>query len=101
MSEATTADWRRDIVEALDGYVDLDMGTVDVSLGGSSGVRHAQTERFLLCALLLEGQPFGFTWNDVDALRAIEGSGGQYEREEAACRSIADRIAALLPPRKV
>ena len=49
-------------------------------------------------ALLLCGQPFGFTWEDVDSLA---GEQAYYEcgHDEAKLASIADRIAALLPPR--
>lgn len=58
-------------------------------------------------ALCLHGQPFGFTWEDVDALRGlielqaalrktngVPGDGGL-----SPFARLADRIAALLPPR--
>lgn len=44
-------------------------------------------------AIALEGMPFGFTWDDVDALNAA----ADYVPPRLA--SIAARIAALLPPR--
>lgn len=55
-------------------------------------------------ALALHGQPFGFTWEDVDALHlelAEEWSGdtGEAFPHVARLRSLADRIAALLPRR--
>ena len=46
--------------------------------------------RHQLAAIALHGQPFGFAWDDVDRLRATNDS---------ALGSLADRIAALLPPR--
>lgn len=59
-----------------------------------------------LAALALHGQPFGFTWEDVDLLRrAAEDAGvglyGEEERAEAGrdFSALAARIAALLPPR--
>jgi hypothetical protein len=53
-----------------------------------------------IAALALHGQPFGFTWEDVDWLIWQEG-GYPYgpEFQAAFARSLADRIAALLPPR--
>ena len=59
-------------------------------------------DRHALAALALHGQPFGFTRNDVEALRAILPAPGETwhdaygRREELA--SLADRIEALLPP---
>lgn len=61
-----------------------------------------------LAALALHDQPFGFTWEDVDLLLRAAGA---VEQESADCpvfapsevpasfRELADRIAALLPPR--
>lgn len=46
-----------------------------------------------LAALALHGQPFGFTWEDVDWLESLEGCGLHVV-------SLRDRIAALLPPRE-
>ena len=47
-------------------------------------------DRHQLAAVALYGQPFGFTWDDVDRLRTTN---------DPVLRSLADRIAALLPPR--
>lgn len=58
--------------------------------------RHQAAARALL------DQPFGFTWEDVDLLR----NGLIYEQYEYAAHTIpffndlANRIAALLPPRQ-
>lgn len=60
-----------------------------------------------LAALALHGQPFGFTWEDVVALREEvrgewEGPGGTILGEPGhRLLSIAARIAALLPPEGV
>lgn len=55
------------------------------------GLRHA------IAATALYGQPFGFTQEDVAALReSAEDDHAAYEHH-ATLRSIADRLAALLP----
>lgn len=62
-------------------------------------------------AVALHGQPFGFTWADVDMLREeVEPCGCRQtasaaEDAEVMCvfralEALADRIAALLPPRE-
>jgi hypothetical protein len=57
-----------------------------------------------LVALLMHGQPFGFTWEDVDAIRnaanALHASPafGLLATPEKLFR-VAERIEALLPPR--
>ncbi len=74
--------------------------------------------RHALAALALHGQPFGFTWEMVDAIRdagrRLDGHfvsatshppGSMIPRAYAAgpgayLSAIADRIAALLPPRE-
>lgn len=69
--------------------------------------------RHALAARALHGQPFGFTWEDVEVLRiaarheyneARRGMGDTYDPLLAhgarRIESIADRIAALLPPRE-
>ena len=60
------------------------------------GARHA------LAALALDEQPFGFTREDVEILRAcMVGFDGSYPWDADMIdrfRSLADRIAALLPP---
>lgn len=56
-------------------------------------------ERHASAAICLYGQPFGFTWKDVEALRALDATilGPGLFR---AVQNLADRIAALLPPRE-
>lgn len=56
--------------------------------------------RHALAALALQDQPFGFTREDVRVLRAIaEVIAPDYPADpDADLSSIADRIAALLPP---
>jgi len=55
-------------------------------------------------AVLLHGQPFGFTWEDVGRIRDLASAAqyvlGQHAEFVAAVRNLADRIAALLPPRE-
>lgn len=51
-----------------------------------------------IAALALHGQPFGFRWEDVSLL--LDMADG-FEREDPVrLRDLADRIAALLPPRE-
>jgi hypothetical protein len=54
--------------------------------------------RAVLAAFALLEQPFGFTQEDVAALRrAVERGSGEDQSATAVLRSLADRIAALLP----
>jgi hypothetical protein len=56
-----------------------------------------------------EVRPVGLTWEDVDLLRGVadywhpqDGDGAEWDEyagRQAALRNLADRIAALLPPR--
>lgn len=63
----------------------------------------------MLAAVLLHGQPFGFTQEDVDELRAMAAeqdeenrdlswTAGRIVTDPAFLRSLADRLASLLPP---
>lgn len=68
-------------------------------------------DRQALAALALHGQSFGFTWKDVDALHGAAdyiistgnwlpiGEDHQRRAQGLRVRSLAGRIAALLPPR--
>ena len=62
-------------------------------------------DRHALAALALHGQPFGFTWADVDTLAKEVGymeAATEYQVDPEITdrlRSLIDRIAALLPPR--
>lgn len=62
--------------------------------------RHAETlSRHEAAARALHGQPFGFTWADVRLLRSLISFAPYAFSEHAEqLRSIATRIAALLPP---
>lgn len=85
--------------DAVNGLLDLDVGFVDTSIDRPSH-RHA------LAAALLHGQPFGFTWDDVDAIRGEAMTWENRivtpddEKPEPFLTNLADRIAALLPPRE-
>jgi hypothetical protein len=68
-----------------------------VSVGGveTPAARHA------IAALALHGESFGFTWADVDLLRTLaDNHADRLEGYGVPHRDLADRIAALLPPRE-
>jgi hypothetical protein len=79
----------------------LEVGIRDLCYScGIPSVAHA------VAAVHLHGQPFGYTWEDVYALRwAADFATGtslttDYTRDKAsALHHLADRIASLLPPR--
>lgn len=69
----------------------------------------APTDRHAIAALALHEQPFGFTWEDVDSCRAQAEEFESYHDSDLDLGSyenmlywqdLADRIAALLPPRE-
>lgn len=64
---------------------------------GTREVFAATKELHALAALALHGQPFGFTWNDVDIIDIAAAC--DYEGSAKLC-ALRDRIAALLPPRE-
>lgn len=82
-----------------------DSGTWDYGTAGPA-MLHA------VAALCLVGQPFGFTRDDVGALNEainefrvkgiapIDPHSAEFRETAEALQSIADRIAALLPPRQ-
>lgn len=49
-------------------------------------------------ALCLYGQPFGFTREDLTCLRYVMASLDHHGIPQPCLESLADRIAALLPP---
>ncbi|MBI4408631.1 MAG: hypothetical protein HY561_02905 [Gemmatimonadetes bacterium] len=59
-------------------------------------------DRHALAALALHAQPFGFSWTDVDALVEAIGCAAEVGHANVGVRlyNLADRIAALLPPRE-
>lgn len=98
----TAAEWAKGLREVIDGYVDECLGVIDVRLGEYGPPPSKGEQARALAALLLHGQPFGFTWDDVDLLRSVaEDYVGEPAQETAPPLSnLADRIAALLPPRE-
>jgi hypothetical protein len=64
--------------------------------------REVEEYRHAHAAIALAGQPFGFTWEDVEFLRceAMNNLDNGWRHDAAFCDSIADRIEALLPPRE-
>lgn len=108
--EAEVSSWLR-IAVLQDGLLAVSVAPDDAHANdGESSPIHMATVGYAerphaLAALALHGQPFGFTWEDVDELR----SGAELDEDNASghlagpftspLRAIADRIAALLPPR--
>src|SRR5690606_37762282 len=102
-------EWRRGyakralrVTTGVQGYI-----TVAGELGGA-GTRDPATMH-VIAALALYGQPFGFTWEDVDELLEqaersdfadATGDNAGYGMDGGHCRDLAARIAALLPPRE-
>jgi hypothetical protein len=63
--------------------------------------RFAGDERRALAALALHGEAFGFNWKDVDMIRSAVLADDMHSHEDWwALQRLADRIAALLPPRR-
>lgn len=56
--------------------------------------------RHALAALALHGQPYGFTWADVDALHDAAPEVFNAHGEMRPLLNLAERLAALLPPRE-
>lgn len=86
------------------GYLNLSDGVLTLD----SSYDEAETQA--VAALCLHGQPFGFAWEDVDEIEEAIGDsyvlcsdrcvgGCDCDKTVARLRSLADRIAALLPPR--
>ena len=94
--------WREDV--GIETYIHPHANREDrplvvtVHSGGSAIIE--RSVRRPLAALLLHGQPFGFTWEDVDAL-SFRGDGYDECHDQDRLESLADRIAALLPPKEV
>jgi hypothetical protein len=85
-----------------------DGGTVGGLIDAKYKLMDWSSDRLDVAALALHGQPFGFTWADVDAIRGAADEAEQEARPypsgipeaRAPFDSLADRIAALLPPRE-
>ena len=102
MSEHTMGDGRVSPAVRAEGWAaHLDSGGNFKDRQGESWTRHAHA------AFTLHDQPFGFTWDDVEVLRFhAEG-----QRDDSvpiddvlkvprSLHAIADRIEALLPPKR-
>lgn len=108
--------WEGEEVQRITGVGEIRADDAHLSVTSHQHHLHAvfdaPSDRHALAALCLYGQPFGFTWQDVARVLA-EADSHQYEalkRErngfeakqdrdhEAYWRSLATRIAALLPP---
>jgi hypothetical protein len=58
-------------------------------------------ERRALSALALHGQAHGFTWHDVDFIRAAVLADDMHSPDDwFVLQRLGERIAALLPPRE-
>lgn len=106
-------EWKGSTADVLDGYVDLDTGTVDVRLGGAGSQSRSQhDDAWALVALLNDSlpddDPRKVTWEIHDAIMwAIsdyESEAGfmdeTQQREHAAMLRGLAIIASLLPPRE-
>lgn len=101
----TRAAGRFDAGLTSDGRLELAVGWEETG-DDAYRVYHPIDDRHALAALALHGQPFGFDWEDVDALRNASAAVSSYAIDDDQWSSsgrldrLADRIAALLPPRK-
>lgn len=90
-------------------------GALALGFDGKEGVGIGDEDAHAAAALALHGQPFGFTWADVDGLRLAaaywhaKAETAEYEPVQDrrawllmgdGYDNLADRIEALLPPRK-
>ena len=83
---------------------DLYVGAYDAHGRACPGAEVPAKHRHALAALCLHGQPYGFSWADVDALREVlDEAYGNGNSPEWSCAIVAEqllaKIAALLPPR--
>ena len=96
MKPALTAEeWASEIANTYFPLEDRMWWAADEADLPYGGHRHA------LAALALHGQPFGFNDEDRAMLYLFAdtlGARGVHESHVARCKSLADRIAALLPP---
>jgi hypothetical protein len=104
ITPALTADqWRhagsaREIHVYEAGIVHVMAGRVPGVVGENAVALALPDDRHGLAALCLYRQPFGFTWEDVEFLGMMAQASDPMFGNFA--RSLADRIAALLPPRQ-
>lgn len=87
-------------------YADEDSIEFDDGIDPQHGAGFRE-RRHAVAALALYGQPYGFTWADVDLLRGTAAGyesgdwGNGLEEHARACHHLAARIADLLPPREL
>lgn len=74
----------------------------EVRVYAEGGFRYEIADRHKAAALCLHGQTFGFSWEDVDELRLQSRClPGRLWQVSDHYNDLADRIAALLPPREI
>ena len=81
----------------IEGYVDICDGPIPTPIRAPT-----HKDRHALAALALHDHPAGFTWEDVEELRGVaeDYDGEPAQQVSPTLRYLADRIAALLPPRE-
>lgn len=90
------AAWGDGGYRAADGQARVDADGV-LRAQGAFGIQ----ERRALAALALDGEPPGFTWHDVDFIRAAVLADDLHSPDDwFILQRIGERIAALLPPRE-
>ena len=92
----TPEEWQEELASPTLGQ------RIESAAGGASLDGFAGPLRHALAALALQGQPYGFTREDADGLRALAESLLRNLGDKvpvAPLLSLADRIEALLPPR--
>jgi hypothetical protein len=97
----TAEEWADLSAADTDGFATVHLiedGALYISRGDEAWI---EGRHHAVAALALHGQPFGFTWEMVDAIealaRTVEKNGGATWVEIG--RAAASRIAALLPSR--
>jgi len=100
-------EWKGPTADVLDGYVDLDTGTVDVRLGGAGSQSRSQhDDAWALVALLNDSlpddDPRKLTWEDVERVNLAGGMVARAGAETVADNlfTLAAKIASQLPPRE-
>jgi hypothetical protein len=90
------AEWADGLHRAAEGEARVD---TDGVLRAEGAFR--RDERRALAALALHGEAHGFTWHDVDFIRATVLAADMHSPDDwFVLQRLAERIAALLPPRE-
>ena len=102
--------WASNLADVFDGYVDLDMGTIDIRLGGPAGLRDMSRELAALIAVcnaaLPDDDPRKITRTHVLALRVLSDFvaripgiiGADAVKSYGYARQLADVLESYLPP---